>query len=70
MSGNVDEWCSDGYEDYSSGAQTNPKGPYDELERVYRGGDWFYDAGFCRSSSRSYSFSDYAYDYVGLRLSL
>ena len=39
MSGNVCEWCSDWYGNYSSSAQTNPynnSGSY----RVLRGGGW------------------------------
>ena len=70
MSGNVMEWCSDWYGDYSSGAQINPKGPYDGSGRVTRGGSWFYVAWICRSSCR-YSSRPGAHDfYLGLRLSL
>ena len=49
MSGNVFEWCADRYGDYSSGAQTNPKGPYDGSYRVFRGGGWDINVRYCLS---------------------
>ncbi len=56
MSGNVLEWCSDGYNSYSSRAQTNPTGPSTGSYRVIRGGSWNFNAGYCRVSNRdSYS---------------
>ena len=70
MTGNVWEWCSDWKGDYSSGAQTNPKGPYDGSGRVIRGGSWCFSAGFCRSSSRYYFSPDLRFNGHGLRLSL
>ena len=70
MSGNVYEWCSDWKGDYSSGAQTNPKGPYDGSDRVHRGGSWCINAVGCRSSIRSSDSPGYRYGYLGLRLSL
>ena len=70
MSGNVWEWCADWYGDYSSGRQTNPKGPYDGSRRVYRGGGWFYRARICRSSDRSYDRPAYRINFLGLRLAL
>ena len=51
--GNVWEWCSDWHEDYSSGSQTDPTGPYSGSGRVYRGGSWYINARFCRSAYRS-----------------
>ena len=53
MSGNVREWCSDMYGDYSSSSQTNPRGPSSGSCRVSRGGCWRDYAQYCRVSFRS-----------------
>lgn len=70
MSGNVFEWCSDWKGDYSSGAQTNPKGPYDGSYRVHRGGSWGYGARDCRSSFRNSGNPSFRCISLGLRLAL
>ena len=52
MSGNVGEWCSDWFGDYSSNAQTNPTGPSSGSRRVVRGGGWDSGARYVRVSVR------------------
>ena len=70
MSGNVYEWCSDYFGDYSSAAQTNPTGPTSGFYRVYRGGDWSHYARDCRVSRRSDLTTGFRGNGLGLRLAL
>jgi len=70
MSGNVGEWCSDWYGDYSSGSQHNPVGPNNGSARVLRGGSCIYSAWDCRVSSRNVITSADRSSDLGFRLVL
>ena len=68
MSGNVFEWVEDWFGEYSSAAQTDPLGPVDGANRVFRGGAWKnYPTGL-RSSNRHISIPNGAARYIGFRV--
>jgi len=68
MSGNVYEWCWDWYGSYTSGAQTDPKGPISGADRVVRGGSWSNLASIVRSVKRVSSNPSDRNDVIGFRL--
>jgi formylglycine-generating enzyme required for sulfatase activity len=70
MHGNVWEWCSDGYADYSTEAARNPRGDEMSINRVIRGGCWNSAMSDCRSASRRQQPRGRASPDVGFRVIL
>jgi formylglycine-generating enzyme required for sulfatase activity len=72
LSGNVSEWCWDGYHvEYkraNKGVEVNPKGDPSSVFKVYKGGSWFQSAFECRSSARKYIGAPNKRTFIGFRL--
>ena len=70
MSGNVFEWCSDYYGDYSYNDQYNPTGPGSNSsnQHVGRGGGYNLGHKLCRVSGRTPGKANYKSNSLGLRL--
>lgn len=69
MTGNVWEWCFDGYGPYSSAPQTNPQGIDDAEANSSRGGSYINSPDDSRVSARSYS-PGYISSGLGFRLAM
>jgi hypothetical protein len=70
MLGNVWEWVSDWYGDYSSSSSTNPNGPIEGSSKVIRGGAWGSSPWLCRVTTRSVKGPDERSPLIGFRLAL
>ena len=67
MVGNVWQRCWDWYGSYSSGLQTNPRGPSSGSYRVLRGGSWGDGAIYCRAAYRGHNYPTDRYISLGFR---
>ena len=70
MGGNVLEWCSDWYGDYSSATTVNPKGATSGTKKVLRGGSFADPAANCRTSIRQYLAPNQLNSQTGFRIAL
>lgn len=70
MSGNVAEWTSDGWSDYTSEAQTNPQTVLSDSRAIIRGGRWDNVEQYATVSSRNPYDITIRCDFIGLRLVL
>ncbi len=70
MQGNVEEWCSDGYGQYSIGEVSDPIGSVSDSFRMVRGGSWGHVAKSCRFAFRLCNgfLTSFADDSFGFRI--
>jgi len=68
MSGNVFEWCWDGYTSYSTGTLPNWTGYNGSSYRCLRGGNFYDNASICTIAKRNYYYPYQGYDYNGFRV--
>ena len=70
MTGNLEEWCFDVYDNYSSYEQTNPTGPNSGYRRVVRGGNYCLNPNQCTNTYRNTDSYLTREHFNGMRLAL
>jgi len=70
MHGNVWEWCQDWAGPYLGGIAVDPQGAATGFRRVFRGGDWYDYARYCRSACRNDVYPNDRLIYIGFRVLL
>jgi len=72
LSGNVGEWCQDGYEAdyYSRSPRRDPSGPEEPAEGVVRGGSWGSSLDQLRCAARGFLGRAESSNAVGFRTAL
>ena len=68
MTGNVWEWVSDWFGEYSNNAHNNPTGPSSGTTRVNRGGGWDDDGPYSRATNRDDNNPEEHFSTVGFRI--
>jgi formylglycine-generating enzyme required for sulfatase activity len=68
MSGNVWEWVYDKYNTYAVGPVVDPISDSGNEYRVLRGGNWYYDSFFLRSTKRHIGKPSFSFINIGFRL--
>ena len=68
LSGNVFEWCFDGFEPYKGKDVQNPRSAGNKQRRIYRGGSWKSRASSLRACARHFNSPDYSSNDVGFRV--